>query len=213
MTNLLLIRHGQSISNLERYFTGSCDIPLTELGMFQARQTAAYIKANYQVDAVYASDLSRAFETGKAVADLYGLTVIPDKNLREIFAGKWERVPFTELEQLFPDTYRVWQTDIGNSQPDGGESVAHLQQRILEAVLRIGAENEGKTVVLATHATPVRALQCHCEGKSLSQMASVPWVTNASVTHIRYEDGKLNLLEAGHDGHLGNLSTSLPSNC
>ena len=212
MTDILMIRHGQSISNLERYFTGAYDIPLTELGLTQAKQTAAYIKSKYKVDAVYASDLCRAFETGKAVADLYGLPVTPDRNLREIFAGQWECVHFTELEERFPDTYRVWQTDIGNSHPDGGESVAQLQERILKAVLRIGAENEGQTVVIATHATPVRTLQCHCEGKPLSQMAEIPWVSNASVTHLRYENGTLTLLEAGYDKHLGSLSTSLPSN-
>ena len=212
MTEILLIRHGQSVSNLEKYFTGSADIPLTELGRTQARQTAEYISAHYKVDVVYASDLSRAFETGKAVADLFGLPVIPDKSLREIFAGQWERVHFVDLEKRFPETFKVWQTDVGNAHPDGGESVAQLQQRILESVTRIARENDGKTVVIATHATPVRVLQCHCEGKSLGEMAKIPWVGNASVTRVEYQDGKLTLLEAGFEGHLGRLTTALPHN-
>lgn len=212
MTELLLIRHGQSLANLSKYFAGALDVPLTELGHRQAQATADYICSTYRVDAVYASDLSRAFDTGKAVADRLGLFLHADASLREIFAGQWEGVRFDKLMEDYPETYAVWRTDIGNAHPDGGESVAQLQQRIVNALRRICAGNDGKTLVIATHATPIRVLQCHCEGKSLCEMGSIPWVSNASVTHARYENGVFSLLEIGHDGHLGSLVSVLPAN-
>lgn len=212
MTELLLIRHGQSVANLSKYFAGASDAPLTELGLRQAQATADYICSTYRVDAVYASDLSRAFDTGKAVADRLGLCVHADASLREIYAGQWEGVSFDKLMNDFPETYTVWRTDIGNAHPDGGESVAQLQQRIVNALRRISAENDGKTLVIATHATPIRVLQCHCEGKSLCDMASIPWVSNASVTHVVCEDGVFSLREIGHDGHLGAFVSNLPAN-
>lgn len=211
MTTLLIIRHGQSVSNIKGVFTGNLDLALTEQGLQQAQITADYIIDNFKVDAVYTSDLCRARETGKAVADRLGLEVHTDRRLREIYAGQWEGRSFNDLMEQFA-SYTVWRTDIGKCVTDGGESVAQLSARVLEAFTQIAMDNDGKTVVIATHATPIRALQCHCEGKTLAQMKDVPWVTNASVTTVIYENGKLRLEEVCHDSHLGAMVSRLASN-
>lgn len=211
MTTMLVIRHGQSVSNIKGVFTGNLDLALTDQGLQQAAVTAQYILDNFHVDAVYASDLCRAIDTGKAVADKLGLSVHTDRRLREIWAGNWEGRSFNELTEHFP-SYTVWRTDIGSCVTDGGESVAQLSKRVLEAFTDIAKANEGKTLVVATHATPIRALQCHCEGKTLAQMKDVPWVTNASVTTVVYENGTLRLQEVYHDSHLGSIVSRFPSN-
>lgn len=211
MTTLLIIRHGQSVSNIKGVFTGNLDLALTEQGLQQAQITADYIIDNFKVDAVYTSDLCRAWETGKAVADRLGLEVHTDRRLREIYAGQWEGRSFNDLTEQFA-SYTVWRTDIGKCVTDGGESVAQLSARVLEAFTQIAMDNDGKTVVISTHATPIRALQCHCEGKTLAQMKDVPWVTNASVTTVIYENGKLRLEEVCHDSHLGAMVSRLASN-
>lgn len=211
MTRLLIIRHGNSLANAQGVFAGATDSPLTELGHLQAEKTAEHIARSYSVDAVYASDLRRAFDTGKAVADRFGLTVNPTKAMREIFAGTWEGQSFDALD-LLPG-YHIWKRDIGNAACDGGESVAQLQKRVVAEVKRIARENPGKTVVIATHATPVRALQCFCEGKTLDQMKDIPWVSNASVTELSYEDGVFTPVSIGYDAHLKGVQSALPANC
>lgn len=211
MTKLLIIRHGNSLANTQGVFAGATDSPLTELGHAQAEKTAQYVAANYRVDAVYASDLQRAFDTGKAVADKFGLTVNATSAMREIFAGEWEGQPFDMLD--LRHSYYIWKTDIGNATCDGGESVAQLQKRIVAEVTRIAEENPQKTVVIATHATPVRVLQCFCEGKALDEMKNIPWVRNASVTEVCWENGKLSLIRAGYDAHLEGMQSALPANC
>ena len=211
MTKLLVIRHGQSVSNIQGVFTGHLDLPLTELGHQQAQLTAEYILQNYSVDAVYASDLCRASDTGNAVASQLGLSVITDPRLREIFAGQWQGQSFDTLTADYP-AYDTWRNDIGNCVTDGGESVAQLSSRVLEAFYEIAQKHDGMTVVIATHATPIRALQCHCEGKPVSQMKNVPWVTNASVTSVIYQNGKLTLEKASQDAHLGAIVSRFPSN-
>ena len=213
MTRLLFIRHGQSESNLDGSFTGSTNVPLTELGLRQAAATADYVVGAYTVDAVYASDLQRAFHTGKAVADRLGLEVRPHKGLREIFAGEWEGRPFTYLMTAYPETFAgVWRHDIGNSVCDGGESVAQLMQRVSAAVRKIAEANPGKTLVIATHATPIRCMECICRGKSLSEMQAIPWVTNASVTEIHYESGIFTEAVSSYDQHLSGMISALPGN-
>jgi len=212
MTTLILIRHGQSQSNLARIFTGHLDIPLTDFGHQQAQLTAEHITANYKVDRVYASDLCRAFATGKAVADRLGLDVIAHRNLREIWAGQWEGKAFDALGVEFPESYHTWRFDIGRCVCDGGESVAALQQRVVGTLETIARENDGKTIVVATHATPIRTLQCHCKGLPLSEMKNIPWVTNASITVVSFDGGSFRLIQEGYDAHLQDKVSRFPKN-
>ena len=211
MTKLLLIRHGQSVSNLQGVFTGHLNLELTDLGHQQAALTSEFIRNNYTVDAVYASDLCRAADTGRAVADPLGLPLHTDTRLREIYAGIWEGKSFDELTANFP-AYAVFRGDIGTCQTDGGESVAQLSQRVLEAFTEIALANDGKTIVIATHATPIRAIMTHCKKYSLAQMKDVAWVTNASVTEVIYENGTMKLGKICQDEHLGSIVSRFPSN-
>ena len=80
------------------------------------------------------------------------------------------------------------------------------------AETEIVAENEGKTVVIATHATPIRAMQCLWQGMTFDEMKDVSWVSNASVTEAIYENGEFSLVFAGRHEHLGDLVSGLPSN-
>ncbi len=212
MTKLLIIRHGQSAANLDGVFVGHTDSPLSDLGRRQAEATADYIARNYHVDAAYASDLTRAFDTGKAAADRLGLPITPDPRLREIFAGDWEQQKFDDLSSGGSPEYALWLSDIGVSGCPGGESVAQLQSRIVAALRDICEKNPGKTIVIGTHATPLRVFMTHCLGKPLEEMKDVPWVSNASVTEVDYAHGKFTLISASYDAHLGDMRTALPKN-
>ena len=211
-TRILLIRHGESEANRESRFAGHSDFPLSEKGLKQAHCTAEYISKNYRVDAVYASDLKRAFDTAKATAERLSLQVTPDPAFREIFAGAWEGMPFEEIRRDYPEDYTVWMTDIGRAGCTDGEKVSALQERVLSAILRLCEQNPGKTLVIGTHATPIRATECALRGLPLSEMHSVAWVSNASVTELCYENGRLTLVSSGESRHLSHLHTSLPSN-
>ena len=212
MTKLLIIRHGQSQANLDGIFVGHIDSPLSDLGKQQAEITANYIVETFHVDTVYASDLQRAFYTGNAVASKLNLQTIPDAQLREIYAGDWETVKFDDLTANYGEPYQVWLKDIGNAQCPNGESVAQLQERFASALRRIAKEHDGKTVVIGTHATPIRTFMCYCMGVPLNQMKDIPWVSNASVTEVEFEQDTFRIVTPGYDAHLGDLKSALPKN-
>ena len=212
LTKLLLVRHGESMANREQVFSGHYDVELEEKGKLQAELTAKYVTDNYQIDKVYASDLKRAYETGKAVADKIGKEIVTDVRLREIDGGEWEEVKFAELPNLFPDDFKTWKEDIGKVRCTGGESTKELAQRVYEAVHEIAKENKGKTIVIATHATPIRALQSMIQFWGTEKMQEIEWVTNASVSELEYIDGRWNYVKIGYDEHLEELSTGLPKN-
>lgn len=212
MTTLLLIRHGQSLANLTRYFAGHTDPELTELGLHQADSTAEFLLTRYPIRAVYSSDLKRAFQTGEAVARKLGLAVHTDPGLREIFAGQWEGKTFVEIQTEFAKDYHCWMTDIGYCRPTRGESTEELLYRVEGALKRIAEENPDSVVAVATHATVIRVLQSKLSGVGLSGMKNVPWVVNASVTELHYERGQFSLGKIGQAEFLQELRTDMPAN-
>ncbi len=212
MTTVIFVRHGQSEANLTRHCAYQLDSPLTELGRRQALCTAEFLK-NMPMTAVYASDLSRAFDTGEIIANCHGLKVTSDTALREIYGGVWEGMPYADIAVSYAEDYRRWIETIGLSAPTGGETVAALQQRVQTAVASIVKEHPQETVCVATHATPIRVLECLWTGTPLSLMHTIPWVSNASITVAQYSsplNGKLVSRDA--HAHLQDLMTKFPSN-
>ena len=212
MTDLYFIRHGQSQANLSGHFAGFTDSPLTDLGKKQAEVTSTFFD-DIKPDKVYASPLLRAYHTGLAVSERYNIEIETDERLKEIFGGEWEGVLFASLVDLYPEEYNVWLTDLGKAVCTGGESTLELQNRVNSAVLDIVAKNPGKKIVIATHATPIRVMECIWRKISLTEMKNVPWVSNASVTHVRYENNEPEIILRSYDKHLGDMVTELPSNC
>ena len=208
-TTVYLVRHGQSEGNLHDRFIGHTDSPLTELGRKQACMAAQYLK-DIPVDKIYSSDLRRAYETAWETARLKEMAVIKTAGMREIYGGEWEEKNFPSLGQFYGEDFSVWCNDFGNARCTGGESVQELRTRIVAEVRRIAEENAGKAVMIFCHATPIRVFRAYCDGADAGSMGAIPWATNASVTHVEYEDGAFRLVRYSIDHFMGALVTALP---
>lgn len=206
MVRLIIIRHGYSMGNKEKRFTGQGDLPLDETGISQAASTAEYVLENYWVDSVYSSDLSRAVDTVKPIADALGLPVHTCKDLREMDVGDWYGKQIGEVAELFPESCAVYKNTPGLVRFDGGESVAEVKERVLRAMDKIIAENEGKTVVIGTHGGTIRTLQTAWKDLPLERMQEIPHVSNASVTVVFYKNGKAEFIETGYNAHLTEIT-------
>ena len=211
MTTLLLVRHGQSEANLHDLFAGHFDAELMELGTKQAEVTAKYISDHYKIDKVYASDLKRAYKTGSIIAEHLKVELIADQGLREIDGGEWEGLKFWSLTELYPEDFGLWQSDLASARCTGGETVRQLADRIMCTLCRIAEDNPDQTIVVATHATPIRSAMTMVQYGELSAMQNVPWVSNASVTTLTYDEGKWQCVKAGEDAHLKGIITHLSS--
>ena len=209
-TTLIVVRHGQSLSNIRETFTGQMDSPLTELGHKQAACTADYL-ADRQIDAIYSSDLLRAMQTAEPVARMHGLEIVPDVRLREICGGDWEGRVGAEIEKLYPENYAVWKTDVYRSTPDGGESFVEVAARTHDFLHEILEKHRGKCIAIFSHALAVRSLACEWFDLPLSDVRLVPWSANASVSIVEYNDDNSfsRLVVYGYKDHQGDLSTVL----
>ena len=156
-TTLIFIRHGFSVSNKAKIYTGSTDIDLTETGKIQAEKCAE-LMAKMKPDAVYSSDLKRAMSTAEPNARLRGLEVIPDSRLRELYLGDWDGKSVREVAEQDHDMFFIqWRGLFGNFQSPNGESVPQLAERIYACLADLGRKYPGEVLLCATHAAAIRA--------------------------------------------------------
>ncbi len=214
-TKLIVVRHAQSTGNLLGEFHGQHPSDITELGVRQAECTAEFLK-DYKFELAFASDIPRAYHTTQIVAQPHGLEVTGVEGLREIYAGEWEKMRFDDISAKYPKEYKTWREDLGNAVCPGGESVKDLQTRVNASIEKIVKENAGKSILIGTHATPIRVMACIWHNVPLEKITTLPWVPNASVSIINYDSETLehSIESYALCEHLlkGNLVTELPKN-
>lgn len=212
MIKFLIVRHGHSIANEKSTFAGITDIPLSETGKKQAKAVSEYILQNYKIDAIYSSELTRAKDTVKLVSETLNIPIITNSSFNEIYGGKWEGLTFERIYQLYPNDLTCWLTDILNSRCTEGESFSELSARTVKGLKNLTVDNEGKTVLIATHAGALRSLLSGILNLSASECANLGWVSNASLTTIIYDNGNFSITQKGYDEYLNSLKTALPKN-
>src|SRR4029079_16051617 len=115
MTTILLARHGETDWNVERRVQGHSDTPLNDRGRGQGRALAEEL-AGEPIDAVYSSDLLRAHETARIVAEQRGLDVTRSRDLCEKNVGTWEGLTDVEINERFPQTLDLSWRDWGDGE-------------------------------------------------------------------------------------------------
>ncbi len=211
MTRLILIRHGESLGNAVRAYLGHTDLDLSPKGYEQAELVRKYFE-NVDVDLIYSSDLKRAYNTVLPISKMKNIPVITSENLREIYAGEWENKKFDDLEVEYKKEYYVWKNNVGLAVCTGGESVLDLQDRVYNELYKIAKENDGKTICIGTHATPIRTFAAKCAGLKAEEIKDYPWAVNASISIFEFSDDKFREVKYSYSEHLAGMVTALPKN-
>lgn len=212
MITLILIRHGRTHYNDDRRYSGQLDVPMTSQGLLQVQGTSKYVIENFKVDSVYSSDLSRAYDTVLPIAKHFGLPVTTLRDLRETDVGDWHDAYYDDLIVKYPELMVQYHNEPGAFRFPNGEDSTDVQKRALRAIETIVKENEGKTVAIGSHGGLIRALCAAWLGLSTEQYSSAPHIYNASVTVAKYENGKVEILQAGYDDHLKEINAQAESN-
>jgi probable phosphoglycerate mutase len=129
---------------------GHLDIPLSPAGIRQAANLAERL-AGEVIDAVYSSELTRAWLTAAPFAARLGLEIVADTRLRERSFGVFEGLTLDEIAARHPEGFRRWRERNPAWAIDGGESGQQLVDRVLDALRDIVARHRGQTVAVVTH--------------------------------------------------------------
>jgi uncharacterized phosphatase len=182
MTQLYLVRHGETNWNREHRIQGSTDIPLNDIGRAQAAATGKLL-ARRQWSAVVSSPLSRAMETAEIIGHEVGLsTVEPVPGIVERNYGEAEGLTDEGLARLFP----------GETEVPGRESREEVAERVASALVALAQQHPGENIIVATHGGVIRSLLNRVAPGDRSHKGSQ--ITNGSVHSFRLADGQLELV-------------------
>ena len=163
MTALYLIRHGETPWNVEGRYQGQLDPPLNERGRQQAQETARRL-APLGFEAIYSSDLKRAFQTAEALARETGLPIQIDPRLREINQGQWQGVLIDDICARWPQELHSWRHEPWQHQPPGGERLEQVQARLFAAIDEIVARHPQGPMAIFSHKLPIALLKIRYQG-------------------------------------------------
>ena len=204
-TRILAIRHGETAWNVDTRLQGHLDIPLNDVGRRQAQHLARSLVECDAIDAVYASDLSRAHHTAQAIAQALGKTVITHTGLRERHFGAFQGRTFAEIEAELPDHAWHWRKRTPDwTPPNGGESLLVLRERIVNTVNELAASHAGEQIVLVAHGGVLDVL--YRVATCIDLQAPRTWqLTNTAVNRLLWTPQGLTLVGWGDTSHLDAL--------
>lgn len=195
MPLLILVRHGQSLWNLENRFTGWVDVPLTSLGREEATQAGAKLRG-LTIDVAYTSGLTRAQETLSLILASSGkdVPVIRDQALNERHYGDLQGLNKADTAAKYGDEQvKIWRRSY-DVPPPNGESLHNTAERTLPFFERciMGDVRQGKNVLVVAHGNSNRSIVMKLDGLTREQVLELNLGTGVPVVYDLTPDGEVN---------------------
>ena len=185
MTELILIRHGETTWNRERRMQGQLDTALSDLGLAQAEATGARL-ARHSFTTLYSSDLKRAYDTAGAISRASGKPIIAEQSLRERAFGIFEGLTGDEIAAKYPRENERFAARDPEFVVPGGESARGFYERALACMERIAARHKSECVVVVTHGLVLDTMYRAARNMPIEPRREAP-LYNASLNTYRRE--------------------------
>jgi len=200
MTEIVMVRHGETELNREGIFRGRLDVALNDRGRSQAERAAAAL-ADSPLAAVYSSPLRRALDTARPIAARHGLSPVADPALDNIDLGAWQGRKKTEVERDEPDLWRLWIHAPERLAIPGGETLAAVRDRAVARTRELSNLHEGGRFAIVSHRSVLKLVT----GALLGLNVDAFWrfyLDNAAYSVIGRSDGVYTLLRWNENCHL-----------
>ncbi len=203
MTELILLRHGETDWNRELRFQGHVDVALNAIGMEQARRLARRL-AGETAHRLYASDLLRAQQTAQPVAQQLSLASVSDPALREQSFGRVDGMKVEDIKAQHPQAWEGWLRFHEDFCMPEGETTRQFHGRVMDAVYRLVAAHPGETLVLVTHGGVLDMIYRTARSLGLGgpRQSEIP---NAGLNRVRVHQAGIDILAWADVQHLADL--------
>lgn len=209
MTEIWVVRHGETPWNVERRVQGWHNTDLNENGINQAKalgkHLAAQRSAGPRLDAIYSSDLSRAHQTASIIGEAIGLVPIIETGVRERHFGVLQGLIFHDMDAHQPEAAKVWRSRDPDAELPGGETLGVFHRRVVGAIDAIAHRHTGKRVMVVSHGGAMDIIWRHASQVGLQATREAP-LHNASVNRISVSTDGWRILDWGDVSHLGENS-------
>lgn len=199
MTEIILVRHGETEWNVEEIFRGRIDIELNETGIKQAELLAEYL-GDLKIDAIHSSPLKRALKTAEIITGYHKLDVEIASGLTDFNYGKWQGLPHQEVKDKYKELYGEWISSPERVKMPEGEDLNDVRKRAISVVNEVIAKYKG-TVVLASHRVVNKVLICALLGLDNSHFWNIRQDTGG-ITTFTHENEQFILTEHNNTSYL-----------
>lgn len=193
MNRFYIARHGETENNKAKRLSGWIDTALTEKGLEPTQVALEKLMTLSKIDAIYASDMGRAFITAYVIARGLDFTdeIIRRPGLREVNYGDAANMPSAEAYEMYPlldrDTHYI---------PPGGESLDHMQKRVFHEVAEIDALHQDATILIVAHSGVMAALNASHQGIDFGAHNISEAYPHDFVGEFTYEDNEITSFKA-----------------
>ena len=199
-TRLFALRHGRTAWNAEARIQGQLDVPLDDLGRWQAGRLAEAL-AGEDITTIYSSDLQRALATAQPLVARTGALLRTDVRLRERGFGSFEGRTYADIQATWPDAALRWRQREPEFQPGGGEALTPFFARCVSTVCALAAQHPGQSIAIVAHGGVLDCLYRAAVGVELNAPRS--WLLgNASINRLLFNGEGLSLVGWSDDAHL-----------
>jgi 2,3-bisphosphoglycerate-dependent phosphoglycerate mutase len=208
MTELIVIRHGETDWNRQHRFQGQIDVPLNDIGLEQADRLASRLK-HEALDVLVCSDLQRAQATAEAVARQHDqaprMALLPEALWREQGFGVLEGLDVPTIRSRHADLWAQWvRHDADYALPEGGESNRAFHARVMQALQQLVARHAGRRVLVVSHGGVLDMLWRTAHGLPLSGPRACE-IPNTGINRLRWQGDRLQVLQWADAAHLAGL--------
>ena len=187
MTTIYLIRHAQSVGNIEKRLAGRIDYALTDEGYNQVNKLTERLK-DIHFDVAYSSPKIRAVGTIKQLAELNYLSINIDDKLSEMDFGIYDGFKWDEVNEIDPSiSNRRKEINEIEGIPEQ-ETTQEVKNRMYNKILKIANENMGKTILIASHGIAIEAFLKQVTGETFLQNKEENSQKNTSINIIQYDE-------------------------
>jgi probable phosphoglycerate mutase len=199
-TRIIAVRHGETAWNVATRIQGQLDIGLNARGRWQAAQVAQALRGE-PLQAAYASDLARAWDTAQAIAQASDVGLTAHVGLRERGFGEFEGLTHADIEARWPEHALRWRQRDPHWAPPSGESLAELRDRIRHTLDELASAHVGQQIVLVAHGGVLDVLYRLATGQAAEAPRS--WqLGNATINRLLWTPEGLSLVGWSDASHL-----------
>ncbi len=208
MTEIILVRHGETEWNVQEVFRGRIDVELNQTGIRQAELLAEYL-SDVRIEAIYSSPLKRALNTAEIIASHHKLKVEIAPGLIDFDYGKWQGLPHKEVKHRYKQLYAQWVKNPHLVKMPEGESLTDVRERALNVANKVVAKHKG-TAVLVSHRVVNKVLICALLGLDNSHFWNIRQDT-CGITTFTYKNKQFILTGHNNTSYLRPLTKAQPS--
>jgi probable phosphoglycerate mutase len=158
MTRLYIIRHGETEWNKVNRTQGcGNNLSLSSMGLVQARAVAKRF-SDKKIDAIYSSDLKRAYETASEISAIVRLPVIMKPGLKEMNFGCWEGLTSSKIKERYNEIHNLWISNPRQAIIPEAETLDTLHKRTIDTVNEIINQHRGKNIIIVSHGITIKVL-------------------------------------------------------